>query len=573
MLVHIYYNNQFAILCSSQQTLLYNHHQLLILSPQDDPNYVHSEDMGVEEQLKIGFAGHPNPFKANARHLQKQGRKEESGLVPESPKGQVMGRGAGPEVSNQQSGQHRYNLRRQKTDEKQREHKSTSNPVGAHTQPVPPSDGRKRPCDIGTQLSEEGKTQGAAWSPQDNQKESTWQQQEQPLRAGAPEKRTPARTPQLRGNEASTGGEEPLQRQSRGAGQVKSAPQSQVQVHHPSQEQIQPALRDPHQKLSSEQLRSAPQRFPSPNGQFPPHQSHGFPGEGYAGRQGESVPPQPPKQQFPIDGSTANQWRPELIPKEGQGQDHAGRQQRHLPQEQEANAINQGRQPSEEQFHAGRQWQQSSMEPFSQFAREYTGSRGTQRPSSEQLQGAREHGRQFDKEGGMHRNASAGDPYDSARNNLDLSNSKCALDKESMRTDPKHATDAHSSGNQSSLNFTNFPRDGNMATKAPAPAQISLASTEKSAANSKADTHKPSSKKVDDSEMSATENRLVNEIDQEIEEMAAEVQDAVSMENEAIVTMVHKPFDPNLVCPMCGKKHRIGEIQKFRVHVDRCEGD
>ena len=50
--------------------------------------------MGVEEQLKIGY---PNPFKANTRHLQKQGRKEESGLVPEAPKGQVLSCGAGPE--------------------------------------------------------------------------------------------------------------------------------------------------------------------------------------------------------------------------------------------------------------------------------------------------------------------------------------------------------------------------------------------------------------------------------------------------------------------------------------------
>ena len=55
--------------------------------------------------------------------------------------------------------------------------------------------------------------------------------------------------------------------------------------------------------------------------------------------------------------------------------------------------------------------------------------------------------------------------------------------------------------------------------------------------------------------------------------MAALVQEEASAKNHAIPTMVHKPFDPNLVCPMCGKKHRIGEIQKFRVHVDTCEGD
>ncbi len=33
-----------------------------------------------------------------------------------------------------------------------------------------------------------------------------------------------------------------------------------------------------------------------------------------------------------------------------------------------------------------------------------------------------------------------------------------------------------------------------------------------------------------------------------------------------------KPYDPNLVCPMCGNKHCIGEIQKFRIHVNQCNG-
>jgi hypothetical protein len=65
----------------------------------------------------------------------------------------------------------------------------------------------------------------------------------------------------------------------------------------------------------------------------------------------------------------------------------------------------------------------------------------------------------------------------------------------------------------------------------------------------------------------------VNEIDTEIGDMAAEVQDEVGKGNELIATMLHRPFDPNLVCPMCGKEHRIGERQKFRVHVDNCEGD
>jgi hypothetical protein len=60
------------------------------------------------------------------------------------------------------------------------------------------------------------------------------------------------------------------------------------------------------------------------------------------------------------------------------------------------------------------------------------------------------------------------------------------------------------------------------------------------------------------------ENLLENEI---------EVQDVVGKGNELVASMLHRPFDPNLVCPMCGKKHRIGEIQKFRVHTENCEGD
>ena len=28
------------------------------------------------------------------------------------------------------------------------------------------------------------------------------------------------------------------------------------------------------------------------------------------------------------------------------------------------------------------------------------------------------------------------------------------------------------------------------------------------------------------------------------------------------------PFDPNLVCPMCGKQYRVGEIQILRLHIN-----
>ncbi len=32
------------------------------------------------------------------------------------------------------------------------------------------------------------------------------------------------------------------------------------------------------------------------------------------------------------------------------------------------------------------------------------------------------------------------------------------------------------------------------------------------------------------------------------------------------------PLDPNLVCPLCNKQFRIGEIQAFRSHVQTCTG-
>ena len=32
------------------------------------------------------------------------------------------------------------------------------------------------------------------------------------------------------------------------------------------------------------------------------------------------------------------------------------------------------------------------------------------------------------------------------------------------------------------------------------------------------------------------------------------------------------PFDPNLVCPKCGRQFRRGEIQKFRKHHEGCSG-
>ena len=37
-------------------------------------------------------------------------------------------------------------------------------------------------------------------------------------------------------------------------------------------------------------------------------------------------------------------------------------------------------------------------------------------------------------------------------------------------------------------------------------------------------------------------------------------------------SLLDVPLDPNLVCPMCGLQFRIGEIQKYKHHVQNCKG-
>ena len=68
------------------------------------------------------------------------------------------------------------------------------------------------------------------------------------------------------------------------------------------------------------------------------------------------------------------------------------------------------------------------------------------------------------------------------------------------------------------------------------------------------------------------ENPLQREVDDEIHQQAAEVIQEVSRRRREAKTDPKRPFDPNLVCPMCRKQFRIGEIQKFRRHVNTCTG-
>ena len=76
---------------------------------------------------------------------------------------------------------------------------------------------------------------------------------------------------------------------------------------------------------------------------------------------------------------------------------------------------------------------------------------------------------------------------------------------------------------------------------------------------------------IEDS-MAHYENPLQKEVDDEIHQQAAQVIQEVSGGRRNANTDPRRPFDPNLVCPMCRKKFRIGEIQKFKKHVSTCTG-
>ena len=62
---------------------------------------------------------------------------------------------------------------------------------------------------------------------------------------------------------------------------------------------------------------------------------------------------------------------------------------------------------------------------------------------------------------------------------------------------------------------------------------------------------------------SASHSDISRDIDTDIQNAASKMKESDQVEgpNEDI------PFDPNLVCPKCGKRFRVGEIQNFRKHV------
>ena len=70
------------------------------------------------------------------------------------------------------------------------------------------------------------------------------------------------------------------------------------------------------------------------------------------------------------------------------------------------------------------------------------------------------------------------------------------------------------------------------------------------------------------------ENPLLEGIDQDIQYYAEEARQMTrsppthSDDEDNILSL---PYDPNLVCPKCGKRYRIGQIQRFKRHAEeRC---
>ena len=71
------------------------------------------------------------------------------------------------------------------------------------------------------------------------------------------------------------------------------------------------------------------------------------------------------------------------------------------------------------------------------------------------------------------------------------------------------------------------------------------------------------------------ENPLIEGIDKdmlaaqdEVHKMYADPNDSVTDPEQSFEI----PFDPNLICPKCGRQFRRGEIQKFRKHHEGCTG-
>ena len=82
---------------------------------------------------------------------------------------------------------------------------------------------------------------------------------------------------------------------------------------------------------------------------------------------------------------------------------------------------------------------------------------------------------------------------------------------------------------------------------------------------------------ADDSDSDIEENPLLENIDDEIHDMAEEVRRMSRRPDTQEVIFDDEdsslPYDPNLVCPKCGRQYHVGEIQKLKRHmVEFCTG-
>ena len=63
------------------------------------------------------------------------------------------------------------------------------------------------------------------------------------------------------------------------------------------------------------------------------------------------------------------------------------------------------------------------------------------------------------------------------------------------------------------------------------------------------------------------------DLDQHIKRVVSEVRRGMAVSSlTSSGPQSSRPLDSNLVCPKCKKQYRIGQIQHFRRHVDKCEG-
>ena len=66
------------------------------------------------------------------------------------------------------------------------------------------------------------------------------------------------------------------------------------------------------------------------------------------------------------------------------------------------------------------------------------------------------------------------------------------------------------------------------------------------------------------------ENLLLKDLDVDISQAAAAVREEVTVDSLHSVQEAW-PLDSNLICPVCKKQFRIGQIQHYKQHVDKCQ--